>query len=133
MPLPFAIAPIVQGLPSSSKRTAMLFCTVSVVMIACAAASAPSAESPLTSACIPFSIGVRSMGCPITPVDATMTSFAGIPVKRDVRSHMAAAFSTPSALQVLAIPLLQITARALPFFKCSRVTVMGAPQTRFCV
>ena len=32
-----------------------------------------------------------------------------------------------SGLQVLAFPLLQIAARAIPFFRCSRVTVIGAP------
>ena len=39
----------------------------------------------------------------------------------------------PSALQVLALPLLQMTARARPFSRCFFVTSRGAPLTRFVV
>ena len=46
---------------------------------------------------------------------------------------MPSAISMPSALQVLALPELQITARALPSAICALVTVRGAPLTRFVV
>ena len=50
-------------------------------------------------------------------------------------SHILLAFSTPSALQVLAFFELAITAIALLslFLRLSFVTIMGAPLTLFCV
>ena len=78
-------------------------------------------------------MGARSMEGPITPVEATITSFSSIPSAAAVRRHMASAFSTPSAAQVLAMPLLQITARATPFSRCRAVTAIGAPFTRLRV
>ena len=48
-------------------------------------------------------------------------------------SHMRQAFASPSALQVFALPLLQITACARPSARFFCVTRIGAPLTRFCV
>ena len=82
---------------------------------------------------MPAAIGAMSSGWPITPVEATTTSSAGMPRAFAVRSHIASATSTPSALQVFALPLLQITACARPFCRCAFVTAIGAPLTRFAV
>ena len=49
------------------------------------------------------------------------------------RPQISLARSTPSTLQVLALPLLQITARALPSRRCSCVTYKGAPLTLLVV
>ena len=58
------------------------------------------------------SMGAMGSGWPITPVEATTTSEAGIPETCSRSAHMPLAMSIPSALQVLALPLLQRTARA---------------------
>lgn len=88
--------------------------TVSVVMIASAAARLFSAPlpNPETSASIPCEMGSRESFCPMTPVEATTTSSAEIPQCFSTSAHIFSAISTPSALQVFALPLLTITARA---------------------
>ena len=60
-------------------------------------------------------MGVMSRGWPMTPVEATTTSLAEMPRVSAKISLMRSAISTPFALQVLALPLLHITALALPF------------------
>ena len=50
------------------------------------------------------------IGCPITPVEATTTSSGAMPRAWAVRALICSAISIPLALQVLALPLLQITA-----------------------
>ena len=129
MPLPLAIAPMRQVFPPSSNSQANSFFTVSVVMIASAASELPSALSALTSAGIAASMGSMGRICPITPVEATMTSFSSMPESRMTRRHICSAFCTPSALQVLALPLLQTIARAKPSAICALVTAIGAPLT----
>ena len=113
MPLPFAIPPTVHSLSPSMNFTAYCFGTVSVVMIAFTALSLPSAESPFASSFIWLSIGSIGSTWPITPVDATITSFGSIESSAAASSHIFCAFSTPSALQVLAFLLLAITAFAV--------------------
>ena len=49
------------------------------------------------------------------------------------RALISSAISMPFALQVLALPLLQITAWATPLARCFFVTVRGAPLTRLVV
>ena len=49
------------------------------------------------------------------------------------RALIFSAISMPFALQVLALPLLQITAWAMPLERCFFVTVRGAPLTRLVV
>ena len=62
-----------------------------------------------------------------------MTSRASMPQASAASSHIRRATAGPSALQVLALPLLHSTACARPSARFSRVTVMGAPLTRFFV
>ena len=82
---------------------------------------------------MPLAIGVMLSGWPMTPVDATTTSSARIPRASAVKLLICSAMSMPSALQVLAFPLLQMTACAVPSAMCVFVTVRGAPFTRFVV
>ena len=79
MPTPLAIAPIVQGTPPSVKVKAISFLTVSVVMMASAAAVLLS-PSPFVSSSMPAAMGSMESCCPMTPVDATTTSPFGMPV-----------------------------------------------------
>ena len=94
-----------------------------------------TALSPLASALILSLIGSIGNGCPITPVDATITSSSAIPSSFAASSHIICAFSTPSALQVFAFLLFAITALALlpDFARFSFVTIIGAPFTLFVV
>ena len=61
---------------------------------------------------MPPAMGSSLSSCPMTPVEATTTSLAGMPVYSSTREHIFSAISTPFALQVLALPLLTMTARA---------------------
>ena len=133
MPLPFAMPPRRQVLPSSVNSTAISLRTVSVVMMASAASALPSMERPATSAGMPAAMGASSSGSPITPVDATMTSRAAMPSASPTSAAVSSAIAAPFQLQVLALPLLQMTACALPSARCALVTVSGAPLTRFVV
>ena len=131
MPLPLEMPPSLHILPPRGKRTATSLETVSVVMMASAARVPPAGVSSSESKF--FSNGSSVMGWPITPVEATMTSSAFTPMYFSTSAHMPSAISTPLALQVLALPLLQMTACAMPFSTCFCVTRIGAPLTRFCV
>ena len=88
MPEPFAIPPIVHCTPPISNLTAYSFFIVSVVIIAVAAASLPVYESPSVSGFMPSSIGSIGKVCPITPVEATITSSLLIPSAFAARSHI---------------------------------------------
>ena len=81
----------------------------------------------------PAAMGAISSFCPMTPVEATATSSGEMPSACPVRAHMASAISTPSALQVLALPLLQMMAWAQPSEMWTLVTSRGAPFTRLVV
>ena len=50
------------------------------------------------------------MAWPMTPVEATMTSSGAMPSSAASSSQVFSAMYSPLALQVLALPLLQITA-----------------------
>ena len=76
---------------------------------------------------MPDAMGSMFSVIPMTPVEATMMSLGEMPKAFAVISHIISAFSTPSALQVLALPLLQIIACAIPSAMFAFVTVMGAP------
>ena len=69
----------------------------------------------------------------MTPVEATTTSDGSIPRAFPVRQHISSATASPPGLQVLALPLLQITARAYPSATFFFVMAMGAPFTRLVV
>ena len=133
MPLPLEMPPICTDLPPISTSAAASLAMVSVVMMAVAAPVEPFGLRTFTSPGMPASIGSRGRVWPMTPVEATTTSWGSIPRAWAVSWHMAWAFSTPSALQVLALPELQITALAKPFSMFFLVTRIGAPLTRFCV
>ena len=133
IPLPLAIPPTVQTLPSRSKLTATSLRRVSVVIIASAASVPPSARSAETSEGIALVIGSSGSGRPITPVDAIMKSSSESFRALAALSHIACAINSPSALQVFALPELQRTAWAVPFSRCSCVTRIGAPLTLFWV
>ena len=122
-----------QTFPPSVNSTAISFFTVSVVMMARAALSLPSRLNPAVSGSIPAAMGAMSSGWPMTPVEATTTSAAGTPVACSTSAHIASAISMPLALQVLALPELQITACAFPSARWFLVTVRGAPLTRLVV
>ena len=132
MPEPLAMPPMVQVLPPAVNCTAISLRCVSVVMMPSAAWSewSPSAAA---SCGRPARMGARSSGWPITPVDATMTSCGAMCSADAVSALISSATAAPSALQVLALPLLQITACALPSARCAFVTVRGAPLTRLDV
>ena len=119
--------PIVHSLSPIGKRTATCLRFVSVVMIASAASPLPPVESDAASAGMASLIGPSGSGWPITPVEATTTSFAAIFSACAALLHIAAAISRPSALHVFALPELHKIARARPFCRCSRVTMSGAP------
>ena len=72
----------------------------------------------------PPAMGSMGSTWPMTPVEATTTSWGSMPRAWAAKSHMAWAFSTPSALQVLALPELQMTALAAPSAMFFRVTRM---------
>ena len=125
--------PIVTAFPPSVKVTAASFFTVSVVIIASAASVPPSFEMLFARAAILFSIGSIGRICPITPVEATITSFSSMPSASAARAHIFSAFKAPSKLQVLALPLFAITALAVPFSRCFFVTSIVEDLTRFFV
>ena len=109
IPEPLAIPPRRQATPPTVNSTATSFMRVSVVMIP-SAASAEWSPRPAASSGIPLRIGSISRGWPITPVEATTTSSGEICRASAVKALILSAISIPSALQVLAFPLLQITA-----------------------
>ena len=102
-------------------------------MMALQASPLPSGDRFATRGGMPEAMGAMGSGCPMTPVEATTTSFAAMESASARRPLMVSAISMPSALQVLALPLLQMTAWALPSAMWLFVTVRGAPLTRFVV
>ena len=133
MPLPLEMPPTFTVLPPISTSAAASLGRVSVVMMAVAAAWEPWALKDFTSSGMPAWMGSMGSTWPMTPVEATTTSWGSMPRAWAAKSHMAWAFSTPSALQVLALPELQMTALAAPSAMFFWVTRMGAPFTRFWV
>ena len=135
MPLPLAMPPMRQVLPPMTVSTAASFFTVSVVMMAWAAASLAAAEdsSAACSAGTPSSITEMFRVWPMTPVEDTSTSLASQPMALAAAAHMRAAFSSPWGAQALALPLLARMARALPSARWARSTRMGAAFTTFFV
>ena len=132
MPEPLQMPPILHSLPPTVKLTAISLRLVSVVMMP-SAASAECGPRFLTSSGIPAAMGAISSSCPMTPVEATTTSELWICRAWASSSLICSAISMPLALQVLALPLLQMTACALPSARCCFVTTSGAPLTRFVV
>ena len=128
IPEPLAIPAMVTGTPSIWHLAAAPLGKVSVVMIARAAASMPSARKPAArSATRPviFSTGRR---WPITPVEATNTSSGGQSRAAAMATASARTAASPSApRKTLALPALTITARARPAGRISRHQTTGCP------
>ena len=132
MPAPLAMPPTDQ--PSSAKLAC--FGTVSVVMIASAAAGPPSLPSMGTRSWIPaviLSIGSRT---PIRPVEHTATSTRDSTADRrwlPVRLCGACRRSHPAPVQALAPPEFKITARNPPSLSTCCDHSTGAALTRLLV
>ena len=105
-------------------------------MTARAASSAAWAEeqSLCASSGTLRSNGASGSSAPMTPVDATSTSWGLHPTARATSSHSASAQRRPgSPVAAFAMPELRTMARAAPPAACLRLTCTGAAQKRFCV
>src|SRR5271165_6066894 len=123
------------GRPPEATLRKAIFTTVSVVLIASAAASPPAREASATAASTPgssLSIGSRS---PIRPVEQTAISPAPTSPSAAARCSAVACVSwKPSGpVQALAPPELSTTARTRPPLTTCRVQVTGAACTRLVV
>ena len=133
MPEPLAMAPRRTSLPPMVRETAISFFTVSVVMMAWAAVSEPSADRAAAAWGSPAWMAEMLMVWPMTPVLATTKSPGSRPVAAAAAVLMASAFSWLWGQQALALPLLATTPQATPFSRWSMVTYRGAAFTRFMV
>ena len=79
MPLPLEMPPSLTVLPPVSTSAAASLGMVSVVMMAVAAALEPSALNDLTSSGMPAAMGSMGSTWPMTPVEATTTSWGSMP------------------------------------------------------
>ena len=122
IPEPLAMAPIFTGFPPMVQATAVSFFTVSVVMIAVAAASEPSPLRADARPGIPFSMALMFSVWPMTPVEATTKSSFFSPVAWAASSHIRSAFSWLMGAQALALPELATTPRHTPFSRWPMVT-----------
>ena len=130
IPAPLAMPPIVH--PPSWWADCLI--TVSVVMIAVAAASPPVAASCTQARPIPEVTSVMGSRVPIRPVEQTATSPASIPSAAAVAPAMAWASVRPGCpVQALAPPEFRTTARSCPLATASRDHLTGAATTRLRV
>ena len=127
---PFAIPPTV----APPVRATASFASVSVVMIARAAAAPPSGASCPHSFGMPTSSTSIGIGMPMRPVEHTSTSSVARPRPWAVSSHMRAALRRPgSPVAALALPELSTTDAARPSRRCRCDTCTGAACARFVV
>ncbi|BAS12998.1 hypothetical protein AHiyo8_13010 [Arthrobacter sp. Hiyo8] len=120
-------------LPSESVplKTAS-FATLSVVMIAVAAAGPPFSESSANAASMPGMILSIGSCSPISPVEQTTTSEAEIPSTAATFSAVACVFWNPCGpVQALAPPEFRTTASTRPSERTWRDQCTGAAATRF--
>ena len=126
---PLATPPMVKVSPSSVVPVAMVVLgTVSVVMIARAAAGPPFTARAAASAGMAGVIRSMGSGKPIRPVEQTRTSSGEQPSASAVRAHISSASALPAApVAALALPLFRTTAAARPPVadRCSRHTRTG--------
>ncbi len=135
MPAPLLMPVMVMVLPPSSMRREAALATVSVVMMACAAACQWSVARSACAAGKP-AISLSTGRCSrITPVENGSTSRGAQPSRPATASQVARAATMPcSPVAALAMPVLITSARRLPSpARCSRQTVTGAAQQRFWV
>ena len=112
MPAPFAIPVTVTSPALSRARREAAFGTVSVVMIASAAAAQLSARRSATAAGSPAMMRSAGSGSMITPVENGSTFCAAQPSERATASHTAAARARPSSpVPAFALPVLTTRAR----------------------
>ena len=134
MAAPLAMAPTVIPLP----RTRATFSTVSVVMMARAAA-APASGPPARPSTMRRMCGCavsRGNGMPISPVWQTKISSGEAPTASAVDVHSAKAASRPgSPVAALALPEVRMTPAARPAVaaRWARLTWTGAAAARLAV
>ena len=134
MPAPFAMAPTVKP----SARTSASLGTVSVVMMARAAAAADS-DPPARAPTIPRMFGPTSMmgnGMPINPVWQIRTCSGRAPMPRAVSVHSRVAASRPgSPVAALAFPEVRTTPATWPAVasRWLRLSWTGAAAARLDV
>ena len=113
-----------------SGRRKAIFTTVSVVLIASAAARPPAREASATAALTPgssLSMGSRS---PIRPVEQTAISPAESPIAAARCSAVACVSWKPSGpVQALAPPELSTTARTRPPLTTSSISGFPTPSS----
>ncbi len=130
MPAPLAIPATDQPCPA---RTATL-CTVSVVLIATAAASCPSGERVAAASSAPARILSIGSSSPMRPVEQTTTSPAETPRTSATCSAVRCVSRKPWVpVQALAPPELRTTASTRPSATTCRDHVTGAASTRLVV
>jgi hypothetical protein len=130
IPAPFAIPPTVNPVPAASA----CFGPLSVVRMATAASSAPSAESAATPRGSPARTLFIGKGAPISPVERTRTSSVSNPSREAASSAVRSAFSIPGApVAAFATPELTTTACGSAQPRCRRETMTGAAWTRLVV
>src|ERR1039458_6647955 len=136
MPAPFAAPQMRTSPPSTGIAALAVFMRVSVVMIACAKASACSAVLPTAA----FSVGIAATifsagnGTPMMPVDDGTTSSKMHPKLSAAATQVAMHPAVPGApFAQLALPAFTSTAPTRPPVdsRCRRPTVTGAATTRF--
>ena len=129
IPAPLVVPPTVQ--PAGSV-TASCLDTVSVVMIAVAAAEPASGVSASSPAALSTPDRTLSRGScsPISPVEQTATSTAPQPSAAATRSAVACAVWKPSGpVHALAPPEFSTTARSRPLVRTCSVQRIGAALT----
>ena len=133
MPAPLAMPVTVTGTPSISVRRDAPFGTVSVVMIARAAASQPASASAARQAGSVVTILSTGNGSMMTPVEKGSTCSGAQSSSAATAAQLARASASPRApVPALALPALITSARTGTCrARCSRQTVTGAAQKRF--
>jgi hypothetical protein len=135
MPAPLLMPVMVMRLPSISKRREAALATVSVVMMACAAACQWSARRSAIQAGRPAIRRSTGSGSRITPVEKGSTWRSSIASSWPRAAQVSAAACKPcSPVPALATPVLMSSARAsLPSSRWRRQTCTGAAQKRLLV
>ena len=139
IPAPLATPVTVIGVPSIVTRRDVALGTVSVVMIAFAAASHPSLRTADCAAGSEATTRSTGNGSMITPVENGSTCSAVQPTRRAALAQVARAASSPcSPVPALALPALITSARkssrrSCCAWRCARQITTGAAQKRFCV
>src|ERR1035438_5461895 len=135
IPLPF-VMPATRTAPRRRRASAKaVLGTRSVVIMARATASKPSARSPLTRRGRASMILRGSSSTPITPVEEGTTWVTGRRRSLAAALHVDSATASPVRVAQLALPALITTAphRPLDAFRWLRPRRTGAACTRFCV